>query len=62
VTDPTNDEILAAARQACESYFRGEFATKRSIRMDMEALRALVNAYDARQETATISRADREHG
>ena len=58
---PTNDEILTAARTACESYFRGEFATKRSIRLDMEALRALLNAYDARQETRSIARPDRIH-
>lgn len=58
---PTVDEVLDAARLAVESYFRGEFATKRSIRMDHESLRSLLNAYDARQETAAIKRKNQEH-
>lgn len=53
---PTESEIIDAARLACESYFSGEFATKRSIRMDHEALRALIRAWDAKQDTTTISR------
>jgi hypothetical protein len=61
IPPPTIDEILMAARLAVDSFFRGEFATKRSIRMDHEALRALLNAYDARQETTTIVRPDRSH-
>ena len=58
---PTVEQILDAARLAVDSFFRGEFASKRSIRMDQEALRALLNAYDARQETAAIKRKSQEH-
>lgn len=37
------DDLLTAAAQAVESFFAGEFKTKRSIRQDMEDLRAVVN-------------------
>ncbi len=57
----TPDQIIESARTACDVYFRGEFATKKSIRFCMEDLRALVRDYDARQETATITRPSREH-
>lgn len=51
------DEIIRAAHLACESYFTGEFKTKRSIRQDMSDLRALVDAWmkeQAKAETVVI--------
>lgn len=52
----TESGIIDSARQACESYFLGEFKSRRSIRMDMEELRALIREWDAKQDTTTISR------
>ncbi len=54
---PSVDEILESARLACESYFSGEFKSKRSIRQDLTNLRALLADYDARAETTTIRKA-----
>jgi hypothetical protein len=56
VTTPTTDDILELARMAIDSYFRGEFASKRSIRFDMEALRGALRDYDAKQITTKITR------
>lgn len=58
---PTPDEILDSARLAVASFFQGENLTKRTIRQDMTNLRALLNAYDARQETTVIKRNARLH-
>ena len=55
-TTPTPEQILDAARLAVDSYFRGEFATKRSIRQDMTNLMAMLRDYDAKQETARLTR------
>lgn len=56
---PSVDEILEAARLAADSYFRGEFATKRSIRQDMTNLRAILRDWDAKQETQRLTKADK---
>jgi hypothetical protein len=58
---PSVDEILDAARLAVDSYFTGEFKTKRSIRQDMSNLRSMLRDYDAKQETQRITK-DRLHG
>ena len=55
-TPPTAEEILEAARLAVQSYFLGEFKTKRSIRQDMTDLRSLLNQYDAALETQRLER------
>ena len=56
MSTPTVDQILDLARLAVESYFRGENATKRSIRQDMENLRSLLRDYDAKQPTVRLTR------
>jgi len=53
---PTPEEILEAARLAVDSYFRGENATKRSIRQDLTNLRALLRDYDSKQETQRLTK------
>lgn len=53
---PSVDEILECARLAVDSYFVGEFKVKRSIRQDMENLRAILRDYDAKLETVTIAK------
>ncbi len=56
------DEIIESAALATDSYFRGQDATKRSIRQDMENLRSLLRAYSAvasTVETHTITKADK---
>ena len=53
---PSVDEILEAARLAVDSYFRGEFATKRSIRQDMTDLMAMLRDYDAKQPTVRLEK------
>ena len=56
---PSVDEILECARLAVDSYFVGEFKTKRSIRQDMTNLRAILRDYDATQETVRLTKADK---
>ena len=41
------DEALGSARQAVDTYFRGEDKAKRSVRMDMEELRSVLRSLDA---------------
>lgn len=53
---PTPEEILEAARLAVDSFFRGEFSSKRSIRQDMSDLRALLREYDSKQETTRLTK------
>ena len=56
------DEVIEAARLATDSYFRGENVTKRSVRMDMEALRSVLRSYETLSATIETQRINRNAG
>lgn len=45
-----SDDLLSAALSAVDAYFRGEFATKKSIRQEMENLRQAAFAEQKRRQ------------
>lgn len=54
-----SDDLLSAALSAVDAYFRGEFATKKSIRQEMENLRQAAFAEQKRRaqdETQRIAK------
>ncbi len=58
-----SDDLLTSAAIAVETYFSGENKTRRSIRFDMEALRAVVHAEQKRriqEDTAILTRPEQK--
>lgn len=56
----SEDSLLEVAQRAVESYFLGENKTRRSVRFDMEDLRAAVNAELKRKSQAETARIEKK--